>query len=80
MTPLATACWHQLHPRFQVLQQVKYLRYHQHVGRFAETINCVGGKGLHPLQTSINGDTPFKIPPAWGQMSYICDISPLSVN
>ena len=60
-----TACWHQLHPRFLVLQQGKCLRYRpERVGGVTETTNCVGGKGLCPLRTPVNGGTPpFKIPP-----------------
>ena len=39
-----TACWHQLHPRFQVLQQGKCLRYPpEHVGVVIKTTICVGG-------------------------------------
>ena len=50
-----TACWHQLHPRFQVLQQGKCLSYQP---------DWVGGEGLRPLPTPVNGGTPpFKIPP-----------------
>ena len=51
-----TACWHQLHPRFRVLQQGKCLSYPP---------DCVGGslkpqiawaaRGLRPPQTPING-------------------------
>ena len=41
-----TACWHQLHPRFRVLQQGKCLRYPpERVGGITETTNCVGGEG-----------------------------------
>ena len=44
-----TACWHQLHPRFQVLQQGKCLRYPpEHMGGVTETTICVGGKGAVP--------------------------------
>ena len=93
-------------------------------GRVTETPNCVGGEGLRPLPTPINGGTPpLKFPPyslfrtkggrktinvfshfhgimpdnnykhfecfvmlgthsepRRGQMSHICDISPLRVN
>ena len=58
-----TACWHQLHPRFRVLQQGKCLSY---------TPDFVGGVTEHPklcgwlcaIRTPINGGTPsFKIPP-----------------
>ena len=50
-----TACWHQLHPRFPVLQQGKCLSYPpERVGGVTETTNCVGDDG---------GTTPFKIPP-----------------
>ena len=59
-----TACWHQLHPRFQILQQGKCLRYPpKRIGRVTETTNCVGGEGLSPLPTINTGKTPFKIPP-----------------
>ena len=38
-----TACWYQLHPQFQVLQQGKSLRYQPEcVGRVTETTICVG--------------------------------------
>ena len=44
-----TACWHQLHPRFLVLQQGKCFRYPpERVGRVTETTNCVGGEGAAP--------------------------------
>ena len=60
-----TACWHQLHPRFRVLQQGKCFRYPP---------DCMGGvtepriawavRGLCPLPTPINGGTrPLKFPP-----------------
>ena len=60
-----TACWHQLHPRFRVLQQGKCLSYPpERVGGVIETTNFVGGEGLRPLRTPVNGGTPpFKIPP-----------------
>ena len=60
-----TACWYQLHLRFQVLQQGKCLRYPpERVGRVTETTICVGGKGAAPpLNPHQQGDTPFKIPP-----------------
>ena len=46
-----TACWHQLHPRFRVLQQWKCLRYPpERVGGVTETTNCVGGEGTPPLK------------------------------
>ena len=39
-----TACWHQLHPRFRVLQQGKCLIYPPDcVGRVTKSPNCVGG-------------------------------------
>ena len=45
----ATACWHQLHPRLQVLQQRKCLRCPpEHVGEITETTNCVGGEATKP--------------------------------
>ena len=60
-----TACWHQLHPRFQVLQG-KCLRYPyppKRVGGVTETTICVGGKGAQPPGTPLNrGTTPFKNP------------------
>ena len=41
-----TACRHQLHPRFWVLQQGKCLRYSpERVGGVTESTNCVGGEG-----------------------------------
>ena len=44
-----TACWHQLHPRFLVLQRGKCLRYPpERVGGVAEITNCVGGEGASP--------------------------------
>ena len=44
-----TACWYQLHPRFQVLQQGKCLRYPpERVGGVNETTICVGGEGAVP--------------------------------
>ena len=104
-----TACWHQLHPRFQVLQQGKCFRYPpERVGGVTETINCVpplkfppyslfspkGGPKNHQLFTHFHGlvpDTNYKhlecfvmlgthSEPRRGQMSHICDISPLRVN
>ena len=45
-----TACCHQLHPRTQVLQQEKCLRYPpEHVSDVIETKICVGGKGAGHL-------------------------------
>ena len=60
-----TACWHQLHPRFRVLQQGKCLRYPpERVGGVTETTNCVGGEGLRPLAAPVNGGhPPLKFPP-----------------
>ena len=44
-----TACWYQLHPRFQVLQQGKCLRYPpKHMGAVIETTICVGSEGAQP--------------------------------
>ena len=38
-----TACWHQLHPRFWVLQKGKCLSYPpEHMGGVTETTNCEG--------------------------------------
>ena len=54
-----TACWHQLHPRFRVLQQGKCLSYPPDcVGSVTETPDCVGGEALCPLRTPVNGGTP----------------------
>ena len=45
-----TACWHQLHPRFRVLQQGKCLSYPPDcVCGVTELPNCMGGEGLRPL-------------------------------
>ena len=63
-----TAYWHQLHPRFEVLQPGKCLRYPpERVGGVTETTNYVGGEGaLPPSNTPVNGDTArFKIPPVF---------------
>ena len=59
-----TACWHQLHRRFQVLQQGKCLSYAlDHMGRVNEPPIALAARGLCPLRTPINrGTTPFKIP------------------
>ena len=55
-----TACWHQLHPQFRVLQQGKCLSYPpERVGGVTETTNCVGERGLRPLRTPINGGHPL---------------------
>ena len=49
-----TACWHQLHPRFRVLQQGKCLSYPpEHVGGVTETTNCVGGEASCSLLTDV---------------------------
>ena len=61
-----TACWHQLHPRFRVLQQGKCLRYPpERVGGVTETTNCVGGeRALPPSNPSkLGGHPPLKFPP-----------------
>ena len=62
-----TACWHQLHPRFQVLQQGKCLSYHQRARAGAGSLKqqiAWAERGLRPLRTPVNGGTPpFKIPP-----------------
>ena len=51
--------WHQLHPRFWVLQQGKCLSHPQDcVDGVTETPNCAG-----PLSTPINEGHPFKILP-----------------
>ena len=49
-----TACWYQLHPRFQVLQQGKCLCYPpEHVGGVTETTICMGGeRAVPPSNTS----------------------------
>ena len=117
-----TACWHQLHPRFRVLQQGKCLSYPpERVGGVTKTTNCVGGFPFEPPSTG--GHPPLQFPPYSlfrpkgsrktinlfshfhglvpdtnykhlecfvmlgthsephrGQMSHICDISPLRVN
>ena len=59
-----TACWYQLHLRFQVLQQGKCLRYPpEHVGGVTET--TIGGNGdappSNPLKTG--GHPTLKFPP-----------------
>ena len=58
------ACWHQLHPQFQVLQLGKCLGYPpEHVGGVTETANCMGSEGAARLPTPINRRTPpFKFP------------------
>ena len=60
-----TACWHQLHPRFRVLQQGKCLSYPPDcVGGFTETPNCVGGEGTSPFEPPLmGGHPPLKFPP-----------------
>ena len=60
-----TACRHQLHPRFRVLQQVKCLRYQpERVGGVTETTNCVGGEGFAPFEPQLTGvHPPLKSPP-----------------
>ena len=116
-----TACWHQLHPRFRVLQQGKCLSYpSERVGGVTETTNCVGGEGCAPFKPALKSPPPNPPPPRTrylgqraakkpstfyglvpdtnykhlecfimlgthseprgGQMSHICDISPLRVN
>ena len=60
-----TACWHQLHPRFRVLQQRKCLSSHQSAwaGSLKPQI-AWAARGQSPLRTPVNGGTPpFKIPP-----------------
>ena len=55
-----TACWHQLHPRFQVVKQGKCLWYPaERVGVVTETTICVGGEGLRSLRTPINRGHPL---------------------
>ena len=61
-----TACWHQLHPRFQVLQQGKCLSYPaEGVSGVTETTNCVGGEGgKAPFEPQLTGGhLPLKFPP-----------------
>ena len=44
-----TICWHQLHPRYRVLQQRKCLSYPPDcVGGVTESTNYVGGEGAAP--------------------------------
>ena len=53
-----TACQHQLHPRFQVLQQGKGLWYPpERVGGVTETTIRVGGEGDAPPFSPINWGT-----------------------
>ena len=61
-----TACWHQLHPRFRVLQQGKCLIYPPDcVGRVTKPPNCVGG--CAPFEPPLmEGHVPLKFP------SYSC--------
>ena len=54
-----TACWHQLHLQFQVLQQAKCLRYPpERIGVITETTKLWVARGLSPLPTPIKGGTP----------------------
>ena len=54
-----TACWHQLHPQFRVLQQKKCLSYPPEcVGGVTETPDCVGREGTQPPS-----NPPLKFPP-----------------
>ena len=44
-----TTCWHQLHPRYRVLQQGKCLSYTPEcMGGVTETPNCICGEGGQP--------------------------------
>ena len=53
-----TACWHQIHPRFWVLQQGKCLRYPPDcMGGVTESPNCMGS--CTPFEPPLTGDTPF---------------------
>ena len=60
-----TACWHQLHPRFRVLQQGKCLSYQPDcVGGVTEPPIAWAARGLRLLPTPTNGGTPpLKLPP-----------------
>ena len=52
-----TACWHQLHPQYQVLQHEKTLSYTLHcMGGVIESPNCVG---CTPLEPPLTGNTPL---------------------
>ena len=58
-----TACWYQLHLRFQVLQQGKCLRYPpERIGRATETTICVGDEGP-PSNLHQWGTPPLKFFP-----------------
>ena len=56
-----TACWHQLHPRFQVLHKGKCLRNPpERVGGVTETTICVSEEGAAPPSNSHQrGNTPL---------------------
>ena len=63
-----TACWHQPHPQFWVLQQGKCFSYPpERVGGVTETANCVGGDGANSHRTPVygggGGTPPLKFPP-----------------
>ena len=54
-----TACWHQLHPRFPVLQQEKCPP--ESMGWVTETTNC---EGFAPFKPQLTGGHPLlKFPP-----------------
>ena len=81
-----TTCWHQLHPRYRVLQQGKFLSYPPEcVGGVTETINFfIHFHGLIPdtnykhLECFVRIGTHSEL--HRGQMLHICDISPLRVK
>ena len=55
-----TACWHQLHPGFQVLQQGKCFRYQpERVGGVTERKRVGGEEAAPPSNTHQWGDTPL---------------------
>ena len=52
-----TACWHQLHPRFRVLQQGQCLR--DYVGGVTEPQIVWAARGHSPLRTPLTGGYPL---------------------